>query len=276
MLFNVPLGDAEFAAIQRIMQEASGIHLGVQKRSLVANRLQSRLQSLGLGDFRIYLQRVQRDVGEHQQLIDVLTTNETRFFREPRHFDLLRDALPTARTPLRVWSAACSSGQEAYSIAMLLAEALPNDHWEIQASDLSQRMLRMAETAIYPEKASSDIPRPYLVRYCRKGVDDMAGFFQISPELRRKVGFSNVNLMRPLPESLGRFDVIFLRNVLIYFNPVDKLHILKQVASRLREGGLLFVGHSESLHGLALPLRLIAPAVYRKTGSLNGREKQAL
>ena len=259
------LGELEFRQIQQRMEQASGIHLTEQKRTLVGNRLQGRLRALGLDTYAQYLQRVSADAAEHQHMVDVLTTNETRFFREPRHFDLLREYLQaSAPSRLRIWSGACSSGQEPYTLAMTLAESLPHRNWEIIASDLSRTVLQTAAAGVYPERAGQDIPRPLLVKYCRKGVQEMAGFFQICPALRQRVQFQAVNLMQPLPDSLGVFDVIFLRNVLIYFDTACKTLILRQALQRLRPGGLLFVGHSETLHGLGLPVSVVAPAVYRK------------
>lgn len=260
---NVSLGDAEFRRIQGLMQEASGIKLSEPKRALVSNRLQGRLRQLGMNSFKDYLARVASDPVEKVRLVDTLTVNETRFFRESRHFDLLQEALPAMGSHIRLWSGACSTGQEPYSLAMTLATSVPNRQWEIVASDLSHTVLKTASDGIYPQAAAADIPSPLLRRFCLRGVDEMAGYFRVRQSLRSRIQFRFLNLMASLPGDLGHFDVIFLRNVLIYFDAASKAQILKQVLRHLRPGGLLFLGHSETVHGMGLQVSSVAPAVYR-------------
>jgi len=200
---------------------------------------------------------------ERRLVVDLLTTNETFFFREPQHFRYLADWLREQRRPLRLWSAACSSGEEPYSLAMLLAEHAAHDDWRILASDLSQRMLEKARSAIYPLDGSHNFPPGWLQRYCLKGVDQQEGMFRVVASLRQRVALRELNLMRELPGDLPLFDVIFLRNVLIYFNPADKRAIVARLIERLRPGGLLFIGHAESVQGFELPLKSLAPSVLR-------------
>ena len=259
------LGDHEFRHLQKLMAEASGIHLGDSKRPLVAGRLMRRLRTLNLSTYRDYLQLLEDPAHKAEQrlVIDLLTTNETYFFREPQHFQFFARWLTGRREPLRIWSAACSSGEEPYTLSMVLAEHAQAD-WSILGTDLSRIVLEKAHAGIYPLDQSSDFPPGWLKRHCLRGIGEHEGAFRLSPALRQNMSFREINLMRPLPDDLGRFDVIFLRNVLIYFNVEDKRAIVARLLERLRTGGLLFIGHAESLHGFGLPLRSVAPSVFER------------
>lgn len=263
---NLPiLGDREFLQLQRLMVEVSGIHLSEHKRPLMAGRLLRRLRDLGLPSYRDYLTLLddRQHAKERRLVVDLLTTNETFFFREPQHFSFLSRWLETRPGPLRLWSAACSSGEEPYSLAMVMAEHARHKDWSILASDLSQRMLEKARDAIYPLEESKTFAAGWLQRHCRRGIGDFEGMFRIEPALRARVLTREINLMRPLPGDIGTYDVIFLRNVLIYFAPQDKRNIVARLLEQLHPDGLLFIGHAESLQGLDLPLRSVAPSVYQ-------------
>lgn len=255
-----------FSRLQRLMKGASGIFLPPHKQALVSSRLQKRVRSLGLSGFREYVTYLDQTPEERRLAIDLLTTNETSFFREAKHFRLLQQLLPGFKAPVRVWSAACSSGEEPYTLAMVMDQALEHDDWRIVASDLSNQVLEKARNAVYPVRQEQSIERSLLVRYCLRGTGEASGFFQIKPELRQRVDFACINLNEPLPGDLGHFDVIFIRNVLIYFDQSGKRDILTRVLLQLKPGGYLFVGHSESLQGLGLGVTGVAPAVYRKDG----------
>lgn len=260
------LGDDVFAHFRALMAQVAGIALAPEKRALVAGRLARRLKHHGLGSYDAYRALVARDPHERQAAIDLLTTNETRFFREPAHFDLLRTrVLPelAATRPLRVWSAASSTGQEAYSIAMLLARHLGHEAWSVLGSDLSSRVLDEARRARYDMRQAAEIPTTLLHACCLRGVGAQEGTFAIAPELRQRVRFSAINLNDVLPD-IGAFEVIFLRNVLIYFPAETKRQVVGRVLERLRPGGWFFVGHSESLGALAAGLEPMAPSAYRK------------
>ncbi|MDE2255793.1 MAG: protein-glutamate O-methyltransferase CheR [Betaproteobacteria bacterium] len=260
-----PINDAELAAFSQLMFAAAGISLAPSKKALVSGRLQRRLDALGMASFTQYLANLQRDSGERQRAIDLLTTNETYFFREPKHFAFLSEQiLPRINVdrPFRVWSAACSSGEEPYSIAMVLAERLGNRPWEILASDISTRVLEQAQTGIYPIERAEHIPKPYLKAYCLKGVGSHCGKFSIDPALRRHTHFRSINLNTSLPE-IGEFDLVFLRNVMIYFNADVKKQVCARLIQVLRPDGFLFLGHSESLNGLDCPVTMVQPAIYR-------------
>ncbi|MEW6166596.1 MAG: protein-glutamate O-methyltransferase CheR [Pseudomonadota bacterium] len=263
-----PLSDREFAQIQQLLRRLAGIHLSAGKKALVCSRLCARLRTLGISRYCDYFERLcsGSDHEELQTAVDLLTTNKTSFFREPRHFDFLRERLAQQRrpgTPLRVWSAACSSGEEAYSAAMTLADAIGTQPWEVVASDISMRMLARARSGIYPLERARTIPPAYLRAYCLKGVRAQAGSFQICPALRARVRFQQVNLHTPLPK-MGPFDLVLLRNVMIYFEPQTKREVVHRVAQTLRSDGHLLVGHSESLNGIGVNLQPVSVSIYRK------------
>ncbi|MGD9172136.1 MAG: protein-glutamate O-methyltransferase CheR [Candidatus Thiodiazotropha sp.] len=261
------LSDKEFGLFRDMIYEIAGISLAPAKKALVAGRLGKRLKHYGLRSFRDYFQLIQAPTNrdERQVAIDLLTTNETYFFRETKHFDFLHNELQNMTLqgrPFRVWSAASSSGEEAYSIAMLLAHRLGNAPWEILASDISTRVLEKARSGLYPIARTKDIPPDYLKRFCLKGVGRHEGMFLVDKSLRDRVEFRQLNLNERLP-SVGSFDAIFLRNVLIYFNQETKRKVIDRLVPLLRPGGCFLVGHSESLHGVNAKLKLLQPSIYR-------------
>jgi chemotaxis protein methyltransferase CheR len=263
-----PISRHAFKQLKAMFHEASGITLSDEKRSLMEARLRKRLEALALTDFDAYCQYLKRpDAAEERQLaVDLLTTNETYFFREPEQFQLLSQLLDTrfAGKPLRVWSAASSTGEEPYSLAMLLLDKRPHGGWELRASDLAQTVLTRARRGVYPLKRLEHMPQGYLERFCLRGKGDYAGSMRVNAEVRRSVHFFQHNLMRDAP-SLGSYEVIFLRNVLIYFDADRKQRILSMLVGRLRPDGVLFVGHAESLQGHVLPVKRIGRSVYEKT-----------
>ena len=266
---DIAITDREFQGYRKFLYEAAGIQLTDSKKPLVTSRLSRRLNALGIRSYGAYLDLIVsgKEPGERQTAIDLLTTNETYFFRESKHFDLLRDLASRAPAgrPFRVWSAACSSGEEPYSIAMVLADVRGSSPWEVFASDLSTRMLERARAAHYPMERATHVPRKYLERFCLKGVEDQAGTLLVDSRIRECVRFAQVNLMQALPE-LGRFDVVFLRNVLIYFDLETKRGVVGRLSRVLAEGGHLFIGHSEALHGIAGGFETVMPTVYRRAG----------
>ena len=262
------LNDQDFGLLRDWVYAQAGISMSAAKKPLVMSRLQKRLVHFGLESFGDYYRLITdaRQQQEAQIALDLLTTNETYFFREPKHFDFMRERAVPERRPgnaYRVWSAACSSGEEPWSIAMTLASLLGDNGWEMVASDISTRVLERAQSAHYAMERAEHIPRPLLTRYCLRGVRAQEGTFRIVPELRRRVRFIQVNLIAPLPD-VGIFDLIFLRNVLIYFDMETKAKVVRQLCAALRPGGYFFCGHSESLHGMNLPLTTIHPAIYQR------------
>jgi chemotaxis protein methyltransferase CheR len=252
------LNDREFSQFQSWLYGAAGISLSPAKKALVAGRLFKRLKHYGLESYGEYFKLImsgQRS-DELQVALDLLTTNETYFFREPKHFDFLRQNVLPKATPgktFRVWSAASSSGEEPYSLAMTLAESLGTTPWEIIGSDISSQVLAKARAGHYP----------LLHKYCLKGIGNQHGTFLVDRGLRNRVNFIQVNLNEALPE-LGEFDVIFLRNVMIYFDQETKIKVVARLLPRLKSGGYFIVSHSESLNGVSDALKLVAPSIYRK------------
>ncbi len=262
------ISDQSFSTVADAFHKVSGIRLEASKRQMVIGRLQRLAGERGLNNLDDYVNQVIRggDKTELVRVIDRLTTNETYFFREPAHFEHLTNILAQRRPgPLfRVWSAASSSGEEAYSIAMLLADKLGKTGWEIVGTDLSTTVVSAAQRALYPMDRARDTPPQYLKRFCLKGQGPYEGQLLVDKSLRANVRFMQANLMQTLPD-IGEFDVVFLRNVLIYFDQPSKLDIVKRVVPQIKKGGHLFTGHSESLQQLPPGLVHIQPAVYART-----------
>ncbi|MBA4110965.1 MAG: SAM-dependent methyltransferase [Leptothrix sp. (in: Bacteria)] len=259
--------DQEFNRFQRFIYEAAGITMASSKKALVSGRLAKRLQARQLKSYTDYFNLLSSGQAkdEVQTAIDLLTTNETYFFREPKHFELLK-SLAQAHKPgqsFRVWSAASSTGEEAYSMAMVLADTLGSNPWEILGSDISTRVLQRARAGHFPMERARNIPQPYLKRYCLKGFDEQEGTMLVEKSLRQRIRFIQANLNEPLPQ-LGQFDVIFLRNVMIYFNGDTKRQVVARVISMLKPGGYFCIGHSESLNDISDALLTVAPSIYRK------------
>lgn len=264
-----PITDQEFTLFQRLIYKIAGISLSDAKKVLLVGRLTRRLKVYELGTFTQYYRMLAS--GEYpeelQTMVNLLTTNETYFFREPKHFDFLRDEIIRKRrspATFRVWSAASSSGEEVYTLAMVLAENLPSTPWEIVGSDISTQVLEKAATGHYSLARTEGIPPGCMTKYCLKGVRSHAGSFLIVPELRRKTSFYQINLMHPIDADIGEFEVIFLRNVMIYFDPPTKAKVVHNLLPRLKPGGHLIIGHSETLNGITDRVDCVLPTIYRK------------
>lgn len=261
------LSDQEFRQIRDWLHQHSGIHLSDVKKSMVVGRLQKRLKALAIPSFHAYLKFINQptQLQERQIALNLLTTNETYFFREEKHFSFLQQVLSgfEPAQPLRIWSAAASSGEEAYSIALLLAQQLGlASDWQVIGTDINTAVLDKAKRALYPIDASHRIAMPLLQAFCLKGIGKEHGRFKIGPELCRHVQFLQANLF-DLQAKLPLFDVIFLRNVLIYFELEDKKRIIQNVVRQLKPGGWLLVGHSESIHGYLDSLQQVRPSCYQ-------------
>ena len=272
-----PLSPALFAKFQQMIYREAGIWLADHKQALLSGRLARRLRLLGLGSMSEYFQLVTQPDQQHERavMIDCITTNETRFFREARHFDFLsqhvfprwqQETVAGERsTRLRIWSAGCSSGEEPYSLAMLLLKHFPQETgWDLEvlATDISTRVLEKARQAVYPIEKMKDIPAEYLRAYMLKGGGEHKGVMKVSPELHRIVRFARVNLHADSYPVAGLFDLIFCRNVLIYFDQESKEKVIDGIVRHLSPTGLLFVGHSEHLGGIAPSLKTVAPTIH--------------
>jgi chemotaxis protein methyltransferase CheR len=277
------MSDEEFARYKRFIETELGIRMPPAKKLMLEARLQKRLKLLGLGSFGEYYDYVfgsaarPGDDTELVCLMDAVTTNKTDFFREPSHFDylvgtalpeLLRTSDAGTRRELAVWSAGCSTGEEPYTIAMVLsrfAGSYPGFRFSVLGTDISSRVLEAARTAIYDEEKAEPIPPDLKAIWLLRSKDRLRRLVRVAPDLRALVRFQRVNLMDDSYGLEGMMDVVFCRNVIIYFDRATQESLVGRLARCLRPGGYLFMGHSETLMGMNLPLRPAAPTVYRKT-----------
>jgi chemotaxis protein methyltransferase CheR len=280
------LVDKHFTAIAKVVESRVGIKLPDSKRTMVEGRLRKRVRVLGLSGLRAYGAHLFERGGlddELVHLIDCVTTNKTDFFREPSHFEFLRDvAVPQltlrhgGRAPnLKVWSAASSTGAEAYTAAMVLQDLVTAGkvaRFAILGTDISTEVLRDARQAIYPRSFVAPVPSPMQQRYLMRSKDPRDDVVRVTPELRRQVHFERLNLMDEAYPFDRDVDVIFCRNVLIYFDRPTQQAVLSRLASHLRPGGYLMLGHSESMAGSGIDrLRSVAPTVYQAGATLSAR-----
>jgi len=274
-----PLTDSEFRALRDLIHDKSGITLSDSKTQLVASRLARRLRARGLTGYGAYYDLVtRRDPGgdEMRELLNAITTNKTDFFREKHHFDFLRTTfLPRfveqgrrgGERRLRVWSAGCSTGEEPYTLAMTILSALPADgsySLDLVATDLDTHVLDRAREAIYPEEAITPVPEEMQRLYFRRGTGSNAGKVRVTDALRQRITFQQLNFVeRPWPLS-GSFDLVFCRNVMIYFSASTQRGIVEGFGERLRPDGYLFIGHSETLNGLHELYEPMCGTIYRR------------
>ncbi len=268
--------ESEFDFIRQLVYKRSRICLDAGKREMVSARLGKRLRATKLGSVTEYCQLLRSPTAgeELSHLIDAISTNHTFFFRENAHFDFVRSQIipemnqrrPAERWPrFLAWSAACSSGEEPYSLAMTLSEAMPPAwDWHIQCTDISHSILARASDGIYSEDVVGRLPSPTVRKHFQKGIGPRAGSYRVRAELRERLSFHQLNLLErdsPLNES---FHVIFCRNVMIYFDRPTQEELVNRLARRLVPGGYLLVGHAESLTGINHPLQTVRPATYRR------------
>lgn len=273
------ISEKNFARLSRLIHDQCGIKMPPHKKSMLEARLRKRLRSLGLASYEQYCDYLFGQGcadGELVHLIDVVTTNKTDFFREAKHFDYLTTVtLPCLKMshdvgqhrPLRVWSAGCSTGEEPYTLAMVLSEfaaSNPGFDFSILATDISTRVLETARLAVYREEKVEPVPGALRKKYLLRSRDPEKSLVRVVPELRAKVSFGRLNFMDEDFNFHEPFDIIFFRNVMIYFARNQQMELLQRFCDCLPSGRYLFTGHSESLHGMGLPVRLVAPAVYQK------------
>lgn len=273
------ISDKAFTRLGKFIQDEFGIKMPSAKRVMLQTRLQKRLRALNMQSFEEYCDHLFSEEGMQTELvhmIDLVSTNKTDFFREPKHFDFLTEKiLPRllknrsgGKRRLLVWSAGCSSGEEPYTLAMVLseyAECNPELEFSVLATDISTRMLEMAQTAIYPAQIIAPIPEPLKRKYLLRSKDKNPMRYRIVPELRSLVQFRRLNFMDKNFGINKPVDIIFCRNVIIYFDKKTQEILLNKLAGHLSEEGYLFLGHSETLHGIETPFLQIAPTVYRKS-----------
>ena len=263
--------DTDFAALRKLVKEITGIALSEQKRELVYGRLARRLRTLGIATFREYRDLLARDTAEQAHLTNAITTNLTSFFREKHHFDHLRDVVlrPLAAQPerrIRIWSAGCSTGEEPYSIAMTIAEALPDfarRDIRILATDLDSDVLAKAEAGIYGQDRVQGMAPERLSKFFRESTERGQAAWSVVPALRSMISFKQLNLMHPLPMQ-GPLDVIFCRNVIIYFDKDTQRDLFGRIRVLQRPGDLLCLGHSESLFRVSEDYTSMGRTMYRR------------
>lgn len=275
----VKISDDLFYRLGSLVTETYGIKMSPEKKIMFEARLQRRLLDLQIDSFDEYAKRFSDELTRQEELraiADFISTNKTEFFREYEHFDLLKNTvLPdvfqgneSAGKSVNIWSAGCSSGQEPYSIAMTVEEFIrvrnKTLNYQILATDISERMLRVAKKAVYPMSQVSGIPMDLKKQYMLKSKNSEDEKIRIVSSIREKVRIARLNLIEFFDFGPQKFDVVFLRNTLIYFSPEVQLSVLKGVIDNIRVGGYLFIGHSESLVNLDLPLTQVAPSVYMK------------
>jgi chemotaxis protein methyltransferase CheR len=277
---QLTVSPALFEKFQKLIYAETGIWLGTSKTALLCGRLYRRLRALEIDSLQHYYECVaqpdQQD--ERARMIDAITTNETRFFREPRQFEfMVQKILPRWRTEaerqlrprrVRIWSAGCSSGEEPYTVAMLLARHLPAEQgWDVRllATDISNRILEKARKGIYPIAKSEELPRDLLHSFMLRGMAERQGEIKVKVEIQQMVDFRRLNLDRETELIEGPFDAIFCRNVLIYFDTASKRRAVTNLARHLVANGFLFVGHAENLCSMSSQLRSLEPTIYTKT-----------
>lgn len=276
-----PMSTREFARLSRFIHSHLGIKMPPEKKTMLQSRLQPRLRELGLNSFQEYCAYFFSEKGKREEafaLVDVVTTNKTDYFRGKDHFDYLdnniltewvHERLNDSNRLLRVWSAGCSSGEEAYTLAIVLKEAEEktlNASWKfnILATDVSQRVLKQGKNAVYTKEVVQPIPLPLLKKYFLQGKGSKSNLFRVVPRLRERVKFNRVNFAEHNFKLRDPMDIIFCRNVMIYFDKTTQAKLLQRFCDHLRPGGYLFIGHTETLHGFELPVEMVYPTVYRK------------
>lgn len=272
MLTEYEITDKEFKVFSALVYKESGIRLNDSKRALLVSRLSKRLRTLGLDTFKEYYEHylINENDGELIQMLDLISTNKTSFFREPVHFDFLKNKILPSLSHLKqikVWSSACSSGEEPYTIAMTLFDHVQNpNQWDfsILASDLSTRVLARAQSGVYDSDQISEISQARAKLHFLRGTGDNEGKIRVKPHLQNMITFSRINLMDERYPIKNGLDLIFCRNVMIYFDRETQERLMGKFYTYLKPGGHLFIGHSETLQWLDHSFNYVAPTIYIK------------
>lgn len=274
------ISNSDFGRLRSFIYAQSGINLNIDKKTMLELRIKRRLKSLNLASFSEYCEYLFGHQGQKEEIahfLDVVTTNKTDFFREPEHFDFLtHTALPELiarkkhERPVLVWSAGCSTGEEPYTLAIVMSEfglTHPGFQFRILATDLSNTVLKKAALGIYSEEAVKPVASDLRKKYFMRSRDRSSNLLRVVPELRQLVEFRRLNFKDVDYGMSEKAEMIFCRNVIIYFDRATQEQILQKLIQQLMPGGYCFVGHSETLHGMDLPLLPIAPALYRRANA---------
>lgn len=273
--YNAQLSSSDFNKLSKFIYQQCGIKLPEHKHIMLQSRVQKRLRALKINSFEQYIEFLFSKEGQQMELVhllDVVTTNKTDFFREPVHFEFMTEqALPefvdSGMNRLKIWSAGCSSGEEPYTIAMVMNEFVEKKHgltYEIIASDLSTDILQKAAQAVYKMDRVAAMPHYYLHKYFLKNKDPKKPLVKVIPALRNKIQYQRLNFMSDTYQMNKDFDLIFCRNVLIYFEREVQETVINKLCMHLKVGGYFFLGHSESIINMNVPLKQIKPSVYKK------------
>jgi len=273
-IYNITLSDKEFLRLSNFIQSNYGIKMPPAKKSILQGRLHKRLRKLQIADFKTYVDYVFSEEGKEEiiHMMDVVSTNKTDFYREPVHFETLKETiLPDIynenKKNIKVWSAGCSSGEEPYTIAIVLNEFKlknPGFDYQIIATDISTQMLKTGANAIYPEERIEMIPLDIKKRYFLKSKDRTKPKVRVIKELRDKIKFQRLNFMDDIYRINESFDIMFCRNALIYFERENQEIVINKLCNKLNLGGYFFLGHSESITNMNVPLKVLQPTIYIK------------
>ena len=261
----IKITEQEYNKFAEFIFEEIGITLSENKKSLMESRFYKRVLHYKLDSFNLYYELCKKDIREKMEMLNLITTNETYFFREKDHFDFLKEYLINYQdeVKLRIWSAASSVGAEAYSIAMLCDTLLPSNMWEVLGSDINDNVIKKARMGLYPIVWSEKISLELKHKYCLKGKGKYEGQFLVDRQLAKNVKFKNNNLLEANP-LFGEFNIVFLRNVLIYFNNETRIQVVKNVMQNMKKGSLLIISQTENLNGLGLnELEQISPSIFK-------------
>lgn len=273
--FNTKMSDTEFNKLSKFIYEEYGIKMPPAKKTMLQSRLHKRLRDLNMTSFKAYIDHVFSANGQEEviHMMDVVSTNKTDFFREPAHFDFLSQyALPSyiqsnRNKSLKVWSAGCSSGEEPYTLAIVFSEfteKYPGFSYSIYATDISTRVLRTAINAVYKEDRVAQVPMSIKRKYMLRSKDRQNPTVRIVPKLRRQVNFQRLNLMDKSYNVYEDFDMVFCRNVLIYFDRDTQEQVINKLCTKLKPNGYFFLGHSESITNMRVPLKQIKPTIFQR------------
>lgn len=270
MEYNI--SDQDFKKFSDLVYQKTGINLHYGKKQLLQSRVNKILRKRNIASYKDYYKLIVDDESS-QELVDfinLISTNVTHFFREEKHFEFMKTIwyqhqIKQKNNKVDIWSAACSSGEEPYSIAIQLNELFDAQKTNISilASDISTKVLNLAKNGIYPYSRVENLPQHIVRKYFQKGIKNGEGFVRIKNNIKSQISFQSINLIEPF-QGVKEFDIVFCRNVMIYFDTITKQHIVNRLTAHIKPGGYLFIGHSESLNGLSTGLRYVQPAIYQK------------